>query len=161
MKKSFIIICISVVISQLFTSCTNKKEIEYKEFYSQIIGFSQDKDNYKAIENDSILMIDNSEYTKFADKYFTMRKLPIKSPNTEKAVLFLQIPSDSDFVDCYITKSVTVRNNTLTVNLEKNSEAIVDGDVQLNWKWVILLEIDKSHLKENMKIVVNKVEKKH
>lgn len=156
MKKGFIVICISVIMSQLFTSCTNKKEVEYKEFYSQIIGFSQDRDNYKAIENDSILMVDKTEYTKFIDKYFTMRKLSIEPPNTEKAVLFLQIPSDSDIVPCYTINSITVRNKTLIVNLEKSSEAIVDGETVMNWKWIMLIELDKSYLKDDMKIVVNK-----
>ena len=103
-------------------------------------------------------MISNEDFQKFSDKYLKPRELPMKSPNKEKAVLYLQFPSPSSKVDIYSVKSMNLSNNTLTVNLKKSPAALVEGGIGFKgtWKWIILIEVDKDNLKNNMKIVINK-----
>lgn len=81
----------------------------------------------------------------------------MKSPNREKAVLYLQIPSPTCSVQGYSVESINLGDNILTVNLKQSSGAQVDGIEGFDgtWKWVMLIEVDKTNLKDNMKIVVN------
>ncbi|WP_246578258.1 hypothetical protein [Clostridium frigoris] len=103
-------------------------------------------------------MLSNEEFQKFEDEHFTPKKIPMKSPDKEKAVLYVQIPSPTSSVNTYSVKSINVSNNTLTVNLNKPSVTQVHGVGGFNgtWKWVMLMEVDKTNLKDNMKIVINK-----
>jgi hypothetical protein len=101
-------------------------------------------------------MMTNEDFQKFKNKYFTPRKIPMDSPDKEKAVVYLQIPSPTSTVSEYRVKSINARNNTLTVNLEKSAVAEVDGVSGFNgtWKWVMFIQIDKSDLKDGMKVVL-------
>ncbi|NRZ86394.1 hypothetical protein DFR97_002169 [Clostridium beijerinckii] len=115
-------------------------------------------DEEQAIQQDTILMLTNEEFQRFKDKYFTPREIPMKSPDKEMAILYLQMPSVTSSVQGYSVESINVGNNTLTVNLKPSSVAQVDGIEGFDgtWKWVMLVEVDKTNLKDNMKIIVNK-----
>jgi hypothetical protein len=137
--------------------CSTNKEVEFKEFFSDIIGFSK-IDEELTIQQDAIIMLTNEEFQKFKDEYFTSREIPMKSPDKEKAVLYLQIPSPTCSVQGYRVESINLSDNILTVDLKQSSSAQVDGIEGFDgtWKWVMLIEVDKTNLKDNMKIVVNK-----
>ncbi|MZK49305.1 hypothetical protein C1H57_21360 [Clostridium sp. 2-1] len=100
-------------------------------------------------------MLTNEEFQRFKDRYFTPREIPMKSPDKEMAILYLQIPSQTSSVQGYSVESINVGNDTLTVNLKKSSVAQVDGIEGFDgtWKWVMLVEVDKTNLKDNMKII--------
>ena len=158
MKRWLILICAVAIISQFLIGCSASKDVEFKEFYSQVIGFTESDEKYKTIQQDTVLMLGNEDFQKFKEEYFTPREIPMETPDKEKAVLYLQIPSPTSSVNTYNVKSINVTNNTLTVNLNKSSVAQVDGTDGFNgtWKWVMLMEVDKTNLKDNMKIVIKK-----
>ena len=158
MKRWLIFICVAIIMSQLLIGCSADKNIKFKDFYSQVIGFNENDEKSKPIQQDTILMLTNDDFQKFKDKYFTPRKIPMESPNKEKAVLYLQIPSPASSVNTYSVKSINLKKDTLTVNLKKPSVAMVDGKSGFNgtWKWVMFIEVDKTNLKDNMKIVIKK-----
>lgn len=158
MKKLLILVCTFIIMSQFLIGCSAKKNVEFKEFFSQVIGFSENDKKSEPIHQDVILILNNDDFQKFKDEYFTQREIPMESPDKEKAVLFLQIPSQTSSVDSYSVESINVRGNTLTVNLKKSGCYEVDGISGFNglWKLVILIEVDKTNLKDNMEIVVNK-----
>lgn len=58
----------------------------------------------------------------------------------------------------YYVQTVRIKNNILIVNLKKSvtSQVESEGEFKGKWKWVMLLQIDKTDLKDNMKIVVKK-----
>jgi hypothetical protein len=145
-------------MSKFLIGCSTNKNVEFKEFYSDIIGFSKNDEEPTTIQQDTILMLNNEEFQKFKDEYFTPRKIQMKSPDKEKAVLYLQIPSPTCSVQECSVKSINSDNNILTVNLNESAEAQVDGIEGFDgtWKWVMLIEVDKTNLKNNMQIVVNK-----
>lgn len=145
-------------MSQFLIGCSVNKNVEFKEFYSQVIGFSENDEESKPIQQDTILMLANEDFEKFKDEYFTPRKIPMGSPDKGDAVLYLQIPSQTSSVDNYSVESINVRDNTLTVNLKKSGGYEVNGISGFNgsWKLVLLIEVDKTNLKDNMEIVVNK-----
>lgn len=128
MKKWLIFSIITVIIAQFLVGCSNNKNVGFKEFQ------------------------------KFKDKYISSRAIPIESPNKEKAVLYLHVSSKDSSVNMYSVKSIKLNNSTLTANLKRYSVADVDGKSGFNgtWKWVMLIEIDKTNLKENMEIVVKR-----
>jgi len=158
MKRLLILICAIVIMSQFLIGCSASKDVKFKEFYSQVIGFSENDEKYKTIQQDTVLMLGNEDFLKFKNEYFTPREIPMESPDKEKAVLYLQIPSPTSSVNTYNVKSINVTNNTLTVNLNKSGVAQVDGIDGFNgtWKWVMLMEVDKTNLKDAMKIVIKK-----
>lgn len=158
MKRWLILICSIFIMYQFLIGCSASKNIEFKEFYSQVIGFSENDVKYKTIQQDTVLLLTNEDFQKFKDEYFTPRQIPMESPDKEKAVLYLQIPSPTSSVNIYTIQNINVKNNTLTVNLKNLSVAQVDAAEGFNgvWKWVMLIELDKTNLKDNMKIIINK-----
>ncbi|MFT8352907.1 hypothetical protein [Clostridium saccharoperbutylacetonicum] len=156
MKRVLLSIFTIIIMFQLI-GCSTNKEVEFKEFFSDIIGFSK-IDEKLIIQQDAIIMLTNEEFQKFKDEYFTSREIPMKSPDKEKAVLYLQIPSPTCSVQGYRVESINLGDNILTVDLKQSSGAQVDGIEGFDgtWEWVMLIEVDKTNLKENMKIVVNK-----
>ncbi|WP_241393436.1 hypothetical protein [Clostridium beijerinckii] len=72
--------------------------------------------------------------------------------------MYLQIPSPTCSVQGYRVENINLGDNILTVNLKQSSSAQVDGIEGFDgtWEWVMLIEVDKTNLKDNMKIVVNK-----
>jgi hypothetical protein len=158
MKKWSIFILIFITTSLFLIGCSSKKDVEFNEFYSQVIGFSKNIKDSKPIQQDSVLMMTNKDYLKFKDKYFTPRKIPIESPNKSKAVIYLQIPSMTFSVNIYNVQNISVKNNVITISLKKYSSTQVDpveGFSEGSFKWVIFIEIDKTYLNDKMKIVVN------
>ncbi len=158
MKKLLALICLIVIASQFLVGCSTKKSVQFREFYSQVIGFSENDEKSKPIPQDTILMMTNEEFQKFKNKYFTPREIPMESPGKEKAVLYLQIPSPTSSVNQYSVQSINISNKTLTVNLKKSAVAQVDGKSGFNgtWKWGMVIEIDKTNLKDNMDVIVKK-----
>ncbi|MDD7793013.1 hypothetical protein [Clostridium sp. 'White wine YQ'] len=158
MKKLLVFICLFVITSQFLVGCSTKKSVQFKEFYSQVIGFSENDEKSKPIPQDTILMLTNEDFQKFKDKYFNPREIPMESPDKEKAVLYLQIPSSTSSVNQYNVESININNKILTVKLKKSAVAQVDGKSGFNgtWKWVIFIEVDKTNLKDNMDVVVKK-----
>ncbi|HSP47165.1 MAG TPA: hypothetical protein VLN47_03710 [Clostridiaceae bacterium] len=156
MKKLSTLICLIVMVSQWLVGCSSEKGVQFQEFYSQVIGFSENDEKSKPIPQDTILMMTNEEFKEFKDKYFTPREIPMESPDSEKAVLYLQIPSPGSSVNEYRVESINMSGQTLTVNLIKTAVAQVDGISGFNgtWKWVMFIELDKTGLKDNMKVVV-------
>ncbi|MVX67296.1 hypothetical protein GKZ28_27075 [Clostridium chromiireducens] len=156
--KKLLILIFTIIMSQFLIGCSVNKNVEFKEFFSQVVGFSENDKKSEPIQQDIILMLTNDDFQKFKDEYFTPRKIPMESPDKEKAVLFLQIPSQTSSVDSYSVESINISGNTLTVNLKKSGGYEVDGISGFNgsWKLVKLIEVDKTNLKDNMKIVVNK-----
>jgi hypothetical protein len=157
-KRWLIFICVAIIMSQFLIGCSANKNVEFKEFYSQVIGFSENDEKSKPIQQDTIIMMVNDDFQKFKDKYFTSREIPVGSPDKEKAVLYLQITSPTSSVNTYSIQSINVKNNTLTVNLKKSDVAQVDGIGGFNgtWKWVMFIEVDKTNLKDNTNIVIRK-----
>jgi hypothetical protein len=157
MKRVLLLILSAIIMFRFVIGCSTNKNIEFKEFYSNVIGFSK-TDKEEIIQQDTILMLTNEEFQKFKNEYFTPRKIPMKSPDKERAVLYLQIPSLTCSVQGYSVESMNVGNHTLTVNLKQSSGAQVDGIEGFDgtWKWVMLVELDKTNLKDNMTVVVNK-----
>lgn len=158
MKKLLLFIFGAIIISQFLIGCSVNKNIDFKEFYSQVIGFSENDVKLMPIEQDSILMLTNADFQKFKDKYFTPREIQIESTDKDKAVLYLQIPSPTSAVNTYIIKSINLKDNTLTINLRKPTIASVDNKSGFNgsWEWVMFVAIDKTNLSNNTKIVINK-----
>jgi hypothetical protein len=158
MRRCFYFILI--VISLFLIGCSAHRDIDFNEFYTQVIGFSENIENAKPIQRDSILMMTNEEFTKFKDEYFSPRKIPMESPHKDKAILYLQIPANtSSAVDIFHVKSISVKGNVLTVMLTKYLGTGVDpvkGFTNDMFKWVMFIEIDKTYLKDNMKIVIKK-----
>jgi hypothetical protein len=151
---------ILVVFSLFLIGCSAPKDVNFNEFYTQVIGFSENIENAKPIQQDLILMRTNEEFIKFKDEYFSPREIPVESPHNEKAVLYIQIPSnDSSAVDIFHVKSISVKDNVLTVMLKKYIGTEVHptkGFTSDMFKWVMFIEIDKTYLKDNMKIVIKK-----
>lgn len=158
MKRWLIFICAAIIMSKLIIGCSANKNVKFKAFYSQIIGFSENDEKSNPIHQDTILIMTNEDFQKFKNKYFTPRKIPIESPDKEKAVLYLQVPSTTSSVNTYSVQSINVKNNALTVNLKKSAVAQVDAVTVFNgtWKWVMFVEVDKTNLKNDMKIVIKK-----
>ncbi|MCM0650232.1 hypothetical protein NBE98_17850 [Clostridium swellfunianum] len=158
MKKLIALLCLVIIMSQAVIGCSANNSVQFKEFYSQVIGFSEGDEISKPVPQDTILMMTNEDFQKFKDIYFTPRKIPMESPDKEKAVLYLQIPSPSSSVNVYSVKNINISSSTITVNLKKSAAAQVDGKSGFNgsWKWVMFIEIDKTDLKDNMKVVVKK-----
>ena len=158
MKRWLKFICVVAIISLFLIGCSAQRKIEFKEIYSETIGFSDSVDKYKPISQDAVLLLTNEDFQIFMDKYFTKRKIPIESMDKEKAVLYLQIPSTTNAVDTYYVENMYVKNSTLTVNLTKMSAGYVDAKEGFNgiFKWVLVLEVDKHNLKDDMKIVIEK-----
>jgi hypothetical protein len=152
-----------ITVPQLLTGCSRNSAqayaVESSVLYSEIIGFSDNDETSKSIPKDAILMITNDKYQEFYDKYFKIRKFPIKEPDKNKAVLYLQIPSNTSSVKTYSVKSINVKDNTLTVNLNEGPAGQVhraSGYENSIFKFVMLIQLDKTQLKDNMKITVNK-----
>ena len=159
MKKSLLFILLGIIITPLLVGCAAGKDVEFKEFYTQVIGFSESKKILKPIKQDAILMMANEDFLTFKDKHFTPRRIPVESPDKDKAVLFLQIPSTTSSVNVYSIKNIKVSSNTLTVYLNKSpgaEEVNPTQAINYSWEWIMFVEIDKSNLKENMKIIVKK-----
>jgi hypothetical protein len=158
MAKYFVLI----ILLLFLTGCSMisvEKEVTFNTFYTEIIGFSESNEKIKPIPNDVMLMVDNKEYQDFTDKYLTVRELPIEDPDKEKAVLFIQIPSESLSVQKYGVINIKIKGKQLIIELIKNSTAFVnpaDGFENAIFKWIALVEIDKSHLSNKMDIIVNK-----
>lgn len=157
LKKITLIIFLLAIFLTLL-GCSVNQTVSFKEFYSEVIGFSEDDEKFKPIQQDAVLMLTNEDFQKFKDTYFTPREIPMGSPNKEKAVLYLQIPSPASTVNQYKVKSINITSDTLTVNLKKTSFALVDGISGFtgSWKWVMFIEVDKTDLKDGMKIVIKK-----
>lgn len=158
MKKVLPLIFTFIIMFQFMIGYSTNKKVEFQEFYSDIIGFSK-IDEEKTIKQDTILMLKNDEFQKFKDKYFATTEISMKSPNKEKAALYIQIPSPTCSVQGYSVENINSSNSVLTVNLKKSAGgAQVDGIEGFDgtWKWVMLIQLDKTNLNENMKIVVNK-----
>jgi hypothetical protein len=158
MKRLLILICIVVIASQFLIGCSSKKRVPFNELYSEVIGFVENNEKYKPVPQDTILLMTTEDVQKFYDKYFTLRKFPMEPLSKEKSVLYIQIPSPASSVDIYCVHSVDVKGNILTVSLEKTGPAQVDAaeDLSWIWKWVMFIEVDKTNLKDNMKIVIKK-----
>ena len=163
MKRWLILICAALIMSQFFIGCSESQDVEFNLFYFQVIGFSKSDKATKqipedVIPQDAVLMMSNLDFQKFKEKYFTPREITMESPDKEKAVLYLQIPSPTSEVNTYSVESINVKDSTLTINLKKSSVAMLDPADGFNgtWKWVMLMEIDKTNLKDNMKIVIKK-----
>jgi len=158
MKKWLTFVIIATIFVQFLMGCSTSKSVDFKQVYAEVIGFSDNDEKAKPIDSDEMLMMTNEEYQKFKDKNISPRGIPMQSPDKEKAVVFIQVPSKTSSVNTYSVKSVKVSNNTLTVNLKKTSVAEVDGKSGFNgtWKWVMLVELDKTDLKDNMKVVIKK-----
>lgn len=157
MKKWLLFTIITIIIPQFLMGCSASKVVEFKEFNSQAIGFTKNDEKSKLIPQDTLLMMTNKDFQRFKDKYFTLKKIPMESPDKEKAVLYLQIPSSTSSVNQYSVESINVSNDTLTVNLKQIGVAevsTIEGVATINW--VMLIELDKTNLKDNMKIVINK-----
>ena len=156
--KKLLILILTIIMSQFLIGCSANKNVEFKEFFFFFVGFSENDKKSEPIHQDIILMLTNDDIQKFKDEYFTPRKIPMESPDKEKAVLFLQIPSQTSLVDSYSVESINISDNTLTVNLKKSGCYEVNGISGFNgsWKLVKLIEVDKTNLKDNMEIVVNK-----
>ncbi|MDF2556530.1 MAG: hypothetical protein K0R71_358 [Bacillales bacterium] len=161
MKKLLILISI-IITTQFLFGCSFNKSVQYKEFDYGIAGFSENNEKLMPVPQDGVLMTTTEEFQKFEDKYFTpitSRDIPIKTHNKEKAVLYLQFPSINDKVYEYEVTSLFVKNNTLTVNVKKigiSKCAIRREVVNGQLKWILFIEVDKTNLKKNMKIVINK-----
>lgn len=151
---------ILVAISLFLIGCSAPKNVDFNEFYTQAIGFSENIENAKPIPQDSILMMTSEEFLKFKDEYFSPREIPMESPHKEKAILYIQIPPNvSSEVDIFHVKSISAKDNVLTVMLKKYSGTEVDpgeGFTNDMFKWVMFIEIDKTYLKDNMNIVIQK-----
>ena len=163
MKKMIFFMSITIVLASLLIGCSSKnsikgKPIKYKEIYSQVIGFSEKDDTSKPIKQDAQLLMTNEAFHNFKDKYFTPRQIPIEEPAKDKAVLYLQIPSDTSAVNMYKVESLLATNNTLTVKLKNIGAAMVKATMDFDgtFKCVIFLEMDKTLLKENMVVQVKK-----
>ena len=154
MKKYLLFIISTLILSQFFVGCSRKEIVPFKPFYNQVLGFSNSGEEYKPIEQDTLLMLDNEDFQDFKKEYFEPREIPMEEPDEEKAVLYLQIPSESSSVNTYSVKDVSVKGNILTVNLINIGVAKVNPVEGFDGKWyyVILLGIDKTNLKENLKI---------
>lgn len=158
MKRMLTVICIMVAILLMLSGCVEKKEVQFKEFYSEIIVFSNTDGKSKSVPEDAVLMINDKDFQQFKEEYFTPREIPVGSPEHRKAVLFLQIESPTSSVNRYIVKSITVKNNTLIVKVKGTSVSQVDGVDGFNgpWEWVMFVEVDKKDLKQDMKIIVKR-----
>ncbi|WP_029169207.1 hypothetical protein [Clostridium cellulovorans] len=155
--KKFTLITILLIFDLGLLGFTGDKKVEYKEFYSQVIGFDKEDEKYKTIEQDAILMMNNEEFQKFMDEYFVPREIPVGAHDEDKAVIYLQIPFKTSRVMYYSVDIITVKNHTITVNLKQDSVAEVDGSSKIDtWNWVMLIQVDKNDLKEDMNIVVKK-----
>lgn len=157
MKKLLLLTTITIIITQLLIGCSASKVVEFNELNSQVIGFTENDEKLKLIPKDSLLMMTNNDFQRFKNKHFTPKKIPVESPDKEKSVLYLQIPSSTSSVNQYSVESINVSNDTLTVNLKQIGVAevsTIEGVATINW--VMLIELDKTNLKDNMKIVINK-----
>jgi hypothetical protein len=157
MKRWFVVIVI-IIISQLLLGCSEKKVIEFREFYSEVIGFSMEVEELKPIEPNIILMMTNDDFQHFKDKHFTPREIPMEEPNEERAVLYLQIPAPGTAVNTYSVESMDIKNKTLTVRLKREAQSFVNspGGKKYMYKWVMLIEIDKSQLSDKIQVVIKK-----
>ncbi len=151
---------IFVVIALFLVGCSDPKDVGFNEVYTEVIGFSENIKRSKPIKQDLILLMTNEEYIKFKDEYFSQRGFPKESPHKENAILYIQIPSNaSTAVDRFHVKSISAKDNVLTVMLRKYSGTEVcpaEGFTSDVFKWVMFIEIDKTYLKDNMKIVIKK-----
>lgn len=140
------------------TGCVKERRIEYVELYTQVLGFDDNDDWYKSIPEDNILMVDEKEFDEFNEEYFISRELPIDFPSDDQAELFIQVPADHDMVDSYGITTICKRGHELTVTLKKTGTTKVHAAEGFNgtFKWVIIAEVDKTYLSDNMRIVVKK-----
>ena len=147
-----------VVIAIFLIGCSESKDVDFNEVYTEVMGFSENIERAKPIQQDSILLMTNAEYIKFKDEYFSQRMIPMESPHKEKAVLYIQLPpNESLAVDIFHVKSISAKDNVLTVMLRKYLGTEVDaaeGFTSDMFKWVMFIEIDKTYLKDDMKIVI-------
>lgn len=158
MKRWLFFICAVIIVPQLLIGCAANNNVGFKELYSQVNGFIENDDKAIPVPQDTILMVTNDDFRIFKDKYFTPREIQIQSPDKENAVLYLQIPSATSSVYTYKVQSINIKDNTLTVNLNNSSIAQADSKSGLNytWKWVMFVEIYKTNLQADIKIVINK-----
>jgi len=157
-KRRVWLTVILIIIAILLVGCSKGKKVEFKEFYSQAIGFSEKDEMFKPIPENGLLMINNEEYTKFNDKYFTPREIPMASPDKEKAVVFIQMPGDETTAPVFKISKITAVDGKLVVDLKKSGEANLSPSEEFTgiFKWVVLAEIDKTEITENMEIVIKK-----
>lgn len=158
MKRLMTIVFMLVLASQFLTGCSESKHIKLKDLYHQVVGFSDNDETLQPVPQDAILLMTHEDYQSFMDMYFSARELPIESPDKDKAVLYLQFPSASTAVDTFCVKNIYLKNKTMTVNIKNIGTSMVDPIAGFDgtFKWVMFLEFDKSDLKDNMKIVINK-----
>jgi hypothetical protein len=146
-----------IIILTIFTGCLKEQKIEFIELFNHVIGYDDNDEMYKPIPVDSLLMMDKSEFDKFNEDYFSSREIDFKFPKDHKAELFIQIPSDSDAVNSYRVSSIIRSNKELIVNLSKTGETEfkrAEG-FKGEFKWIIIVELDKKYLIDDMKVVVN------
>ena len=158
MKKITAIICFIVLAVQILTGCSANKRIQFEDIYQQVIPFSDNDVTMKPVPQDTILMMTNEEYTKFVDDYFKLRQLPIALSDPEKAALYIQIAAADYSVDQYRAEKIYLKDNTLTVSLEKvgTSKVKAPEGFKGSFKWVMFIVLDKAELKSDMKIVIKK-----
>lgn len=154
MKKLISLICIIIITSQSLIGCSANTNVQFSSLFSQILDFSESD----SVPHDAILMISNEDFQKFRSNYVRFSDISMKSLDKEKAVLYLQIPSSTTSVNEYSVKSIKISNDTLIVNLKKSRviSPKVPRGFKGTYKWVMFLEVDKSNLRNDMKIEIKK-----
>lgn len=149
MKRVVSLISIFIIMSQFLVGCSSNSNVKFKEVYSEVIGFSKTDEKLKPVPQNAILMINNDEFQKFKDKYFTKRKLSIGSPAKDKEVLYLQFSATGSSIPMYKVKSIKRNKDTLIVNVKqtKIAEVSVSKGFGGNFKWVMIVELDKTKCK--------------
>lgn len=98
MKNIFKVIFTIVIASLMLISCSENKNVQFNEFYSEVIGFSDTDEKSKSVPKDAILMKNNEDFQSFQDEYFTPREVENTSTSlvdgiysTWKWVMFIEV----------------------------------------------------------------------
>lgn len=158
MKKCLILICTIIIFSHLLIGCSSAKDVEFKEIYADTISYKPIDENSKPVSEETILMMANQDFEMLKDNYIMDKKIQTKSLDKDKAVLYIQMPGSKSSVKLYKVKDIKVNEDTLTVQLDNYGADLsisLEGDNSIHI-WTMLVELDKTNLNDDMKIVVKK-----
>lgn len=131
-----------------------ENNVEFTELYNLPIGF--DEIEFKSIPKDTILMLKEEEINQFNIENFLSRDLCLGIISDDKAELFMQFKGDKSTSEAYEITNITAKGNKLTINLQDWGIMCIKPAEEFNgiFKTVIIVELDREFLSEDMELVV-------
>lgn len=133
-----------------------KKPLDYHFSYAEILGYDKNIPSFDPIDEETKLIYGLDEVTSFYETYIQSRELPMNEPDESSSLLFLQFKGDKFSAMSYSTSDIYISGNEITVELREIGLIKISPIEGFNgyFSYVIILEVDRSDVNEDMKVNV-------